>query len=390
MSPLRVLTISTQFAGLGGVESILQGHHQHDAAYGLDSRFICFWEAPTEGWARVAYLNFDTQVRFRTARQRFAAAFPAFTPDVAVYHTEWGIPYFGDLDRAPRRVLYVHSDVPGLEGQLVTRLPIVDGVVCVSDPLVERVRKLAPDLSGDRILKVDAALEVPPLPIRSSRSTADPLVLGFCGRIAIKQKRVDRFPELVRQLDALGVSYRLEFLGEGDELAWLQEQMSGLSRPERFLFHGRRSGADYWKSVSQWDAILFVSDYEGTPLAELEAMAVGVVPFHPRLVSGGDLYAGRVAPECVYPPGDLSALAGAVHWLGVRTGPERSALSQSARAAMSAHLGDAYRKNFTAFLRRLVELPSRAQRPNRGPWWGDWLTFAQREKLSTWRQKLRR
>ena len=387
MLPLRVLTCSTQFAGLGGVESILQGHHRHDDAYGLDSRFVCFWETPSDRWPRVKFLDFNIHLRLRAARQRFSSSWSTFAPEIAVYHTEWGLPYFADLDRAPRRVLYLHSDVPGLDELLKTRRLWVDGFLCVSDQLVDRVRRLAPDLSIERILKVDAALEVPPLPDRPPRAVDAPIVLGFCGRIATQQKRVDRFPDLVRQLYARGLNFRLEFLGDGDELNWLQAQLQGFPWSNRFQFHGRQRGAEYWQTIGRWDAILFVSDYEGTPLAELEAMALGVVPFHPLLQSGGDFYAGRVAPQCVYPPGDLLALSERIHWLSQRTWAERVALGKLARTAMSAHLGDAYRRQFTAFLRRITELPLRAQPPERGPWWGNWLTFGQRKKLASWRRR---
>ena len=92
MTPLRVLTVSNFFAGLGGVESIVRGHHEQDAANGLDSRFIAFWEPPPAGWARARALNLNESESIRDARRRFAGCFPDFTPEVAVYHTDWGWP----------------------------------------------------------------------------------------------------------------------------------------------------------------------------------------------------------------------------------------------------------------------------------------------------------
>ena len=387
MTPLRVLTVSNLFAGLGGVESIVRGHYAHDAAHGLDSRFIAYWEPPPAGWPRARALELSETTAIRDARRRFAACFPEFAPDIAVFHTDWGWPFFAGLDRAPRRVVYLHSDTPGLDAKLAKVVHWADGFVCVSDKLAERVRDHRPGLSSERLLKVDAAIDAPELPIRTDAPAGRPLVLGFCGRVVNEQKRVDRFPELARRLDALGVAYRLEFLGDGPERAWLEAQLPDRAK---FIFHGRQGGADYWRIVTGWDAITFVSDYEGTPLAQVEAMAVGVLPLHPRVNSGGDQYAGLVASRLVYSPGDLAELAENIRWLGTLGFDEWSGLRLRARAVMSAHLGDGYRARFAEFLRRIVALPPLAKRPL--PRWffpKDRLTFALIRRLTDLRRRSR-
>lgn len=387
MTPLRVLTVSNFFAGLGGVESIVRGHHEQDAANGLDSRFIAFWEPPPAGWARVRALNLNESESIRDARRRFAGCFPDFTPEVAVYHTDWGWPYFASLDRAPRRIAYLHSDSPGLDAKLATVALWADGFVCVSEKLAERVRHHRPELPAERLLKVDAAIDAPELPDRAVAPAGRPIVLGFCGRIVNEQKRVDRFPELAQRLDALGVVYRIEFLGDGPERAWLEAQLPDRTK---FIFHGRQSGQDYWRIVSGWDAIVFVSDYEGTPLAELEAMAVGVLPLHPRVDSGGDHYAGRVASQLVYPPADLEALAQSIRWISALEFDEWSALRMRARAAMSAHLGAGYREKFSEFLRHISALPALEKRPL--PSWAfpkDRFTFAMIRRIADLRRRWR-
>ena len=378
--PLRVLTISNYFAGLGGVEAIVRGHHDQDAAHGIDSRFIAYWEPPPKGWARATALDLHEGLAIGTARHRFADSFPDFEPEVAVFHTEWGWPFFAGLDRAARRILYLHSDSPGLDRKLARVVPWADGFICVSDKLAERVRRLLPGLPAERVLKVDAAIDAPELPVRHDAPAGRTLVLGFCGRVVNEQKRVDRFPELARQLDALGVGYRIEFLGDGTERAWLEAELPDRTK---FVFHGRQSGAAYWRIVTGWDAILFVSDYEGTPLAELEAMAVGVLPLHPRLDSGGDHYAGAVDPRLVYAPGDLAGLAGSIRWISGLEAAEWNTLRARARAAMAAHLGDGYRRKFSEFVRRIAALPPLEKHPL--PRWyfpKDRLTFGMIRRLS--------
>ncbi len=391
---LRVLTVSTQFAGMGGAEAILRRHHQQDAEHGLDSRFVVYWEPPDPEWPRAAFLNLDVRQSIRSARARFQSAHPTFIPDIAVYHTDWGWPFFSDLDRAKRRILYLHSDIPGLDRQLASRLGWVDGVICVSSRLVDRVQHHAPDLVQDRCLQVDAAIDPPPpdaspSSLRPPVSPEHPLVLGYCGRIVREQKRVDRLPPWIQLLQDAQIPFRLEILGAGQDRDWLESQLRPTASGQ-VVFLGRKSGPEYWSALARWDAIVFVSDYEGTPLALLEAMAQGAVPFHPKLDSGGDRYAHQVDPHCVYAPGDLQELTRHVAWLASQSPEQRLALRKNARATITHHFGDAYQKKFKDFLLHIQALPERNKQtlPTR-PFPMDWLSFRAFETLGKWRRRLR-
>ncbi len=388
MPPLRVHHVSVQFAGLGGVESVLRDHHRNDAGQGLDSRFTVFWGAAVPGWERVAFLDLDPGRPVRVARARFASAHPGFEPDVTVFHTPWGWPYFADLDPAPLRALYLHSDTPGLDGHLASRSRWCDGLLAVSDVLMDRCRRQAPHLGEGRLHRVHYPIDPPAgLPVPVPRSSEAPLRLGYCGRLEREQKRVERFVDLVGLLDAAGVAYELEFLGEGPERSWLEERMRDRSRV-RFL--GRLQGADYWRVLAGWDAMVFVSDYEGTPIALIEGLAAGVLPVHPRIGSGGDAYAAAVDPSLVYPPGDLAALAGVVGRLAGRPGAEWVPLRGRAREVAAPHAAARYREGFAGFLRRLAEMPSAGRSPLPGrPFPVDHLSFTALERLARWRRWMR-
>ena len=382
---LRVLSLCTQFAGLGGVESVLRDHHGHDRAHGIDSRFAVFWEPVQAGWPDARFLGFDDGLRIREARGRVAGAMRDFDPQAVVYHTVWGWPYFDDLLGNAPRILYLHSDTPGLQGQLATRAWWADGFACVNDRLVERVLQARPGLQPERIHRVDYPV-VPPANLSSlSRPFARPLVLGFCGRLEVEQKRVDRLPELIARLDAAGLPYRFEFLGDGPKRAWLETQLPDRMR---FVFHGRKSGDEYWRILSGWDAILFISDYEGTPIALLEAMTAGVVPLHPKIGCGGDHYAARVRPDLAYPPGDMAALAGLVVGMA-KTGPEAAAVSRTASAQVVAgHSAERYRDSMAHFVRRIAGLPRLERRPlPRRPFPMDWLSFRTARRLMELRRR---
>ena len=383
--PLKVLSIGTQFAGLGGVESVLRSHHETDAVVGIDSRFLVFWEDPTPGWPRARFLGFRDSLSIRQARRRVAGAFTGWEADVVVYHTTWGWPYFDDLFPPARRILYLHSDTPGLDEQLQTRAHWADGFACVNDRIAERVLQARPDLSPDRLLRVLYPIDPPATLPGSARPWGTPLRLGFCGRLALEQKRIDRIPELVSRLDAAGINYRLEFLGDGPGRSWLEERLPDRAR---FVFHGRRAGAEYWNILSSWDALLFVSDYEGTPIALLEAMAAGVVPIHPAIGSGGDRYAADVDSMLVYPAGDLSALAALITKLAQWPGPRIETVRRRAMDRVQGHASAVYRATFAGFLRHIASQPTLPRRPlpTRPPGL-DWLSFRTTRKLMELRRR---
>lgn len=360
---MRALHLNTQFASLGGVEAVLRHHHAQDAAHGVDSRFIAFWEAEAPGFERARFLDFRRSMRVREARRRRAGAWPGFEPDVVAHHTVWGQPYLADLDGSARRVLFLHSDIPDLPRLLAARLPLMDGVVAVSDVLLERARAAAGGWAAERFHRVDYPIHPPAwLRPRGEREPGSPWVLGYAGRLDTVQKRVERFIELSSRLAKGPLRWRLEFLGDGPERGRLE---AALPDRTQHVFHGRQSGDAYWRVVSGWDAILFTSDFEGTPIALIEAMAAGVLPVHPAIGCGGDAYAAQVDPSLVYAAGDMGAMAAALEGLD---GWTRERVAGAVRAAVgiaARHDGGRYLSGVAGFFDRIRALPLLARPPAR-------------------------
>jgi glycosyltransferase involved in cell wall biosynthesis len=361
VSGLRLEHEFTHFRDLGGVQTLLRLHHAVDARHGVESTFCAFFEPPDCGVERVRGLGLTGFSSIHTARRRFRAA-PPPTPDVVTYHNFWGLPFFADLDRAGRRMGLLHSHFPGLPGWLRHLRGLLDGVLCVSQPLLELVRRELPELAGARSLWL-------PLPVAREQTEAAqpplagrPVVLGFAGRLSFAQKRVDRFPALVRELDGAGVNFRLEFLGEGPQAGWLRRQFAD---DTRVRFHGRLGGEAYWAVLRGWDVMVFVTDYEGLPLALLEGLSVGVLPVFPAVGSGGDAYAAGVSEEFLYPPGDVAAAAAALRNLVGMTEAGVRELRARAHALVKRHLGDGYAETFARHARTVAALPriSRASFP---------------------------
>lgn len=353
VSSVSLVHAFTGFRQLGGVESILQKHWREDVAFGLDSRFWSFFETPPDDDPRVLGLNLSWRSTIRSARVRLRNCLKARDQTV-IYHNCWGLPFLADLDRSHRRLGMLHSDWPGLADCLRSFPGWVDGMMVVSEPLRTLVQNVWPGLPPDRIALVPYPIapegtDHAPPPLRGR-----PLVIGYCGRLIKAQKRVDRFPAFVALLDASALDYRLELLGDGPDGPKLR---SALGAHPRVRFHGRLSGSTYWQTIRTWDAIVFLSEYEGLPLALLEAMAAGVIPVFPAIGSGGDEYTAGVDRSLLYRAGDLSAALQALRQLHGLGESQRDVLRSRATSLVSKHIGSGYLTAFARFVQGIATAP---------------------------------
>ncbi len=113
---------------------------------------------------------------------------------------------------------------------------------------------------------------------RNLRQEGKTLRIGWGGRLEVLQKRADLIPELVTGLDAEGICYQMEIAGNGDYAEefgkWIEKngktdhvRILGYIKPEKMC--------EFW---NRQHIYINLSDYEGSSLAMLEAMACGAVP----------------------------------------------------------------------------------------------------------------
>jgi hypothetical protein len=343
----------TFFHSLGGVQSMLRRHLEGDASHSVASEFLAYFDGRETTTPRVQGLGLSWKDTIRSARGRFKQARPA-RPAMVAYHNCWGLPFFADLDGAQRRIGVLHSDWPGLPECLRRVRGLLDGMLCVSQPLVELARRECPELGAERVAFLPYPAGRAGVDTRKPSLRGRPLALGFVGRLSREQKRVDRFPALLRELDRTGLDYRFEFLGDGPEEGWLRQRLGGNSRVG---FHSRLSGDSYWRVLQSWDVVVFASDYEGLPISMLEALSVGVLPVFPRIGCGGDDFARRLGPGFLYAPEDFPAVAKLLAGLTALSDAEAQALRDRGGELARPHLGDCYLSTFADFARRIAALP---------------------------------
>lgn len=357
MQTTNLLHVNLSYTKLGGGEGVLHRHYAADRQSGLISVFLILFEQGPDTDPRLRFLGFDQQTKVGAARRSMRNAIR--TPsDVAVYHALHAMTYFADLDQAGRRIAFLHGCFPGVKESILAKCRWFDGILCVSEPLHAGVRSWLPHFAPERVAYIPYAIDPPHEPAAATPWGNRPLIIGFSGRLEQEQKRVDRLPELFRKLDALNLNYRLEFLGDGGQRAWLEAQFA---RDKRVVFHGRQSGADYWRILSRWDAILFVSDFEGTPISMIEAMNRGVIPVYPRIDTGGDAYAGETAGPLLYEAGAMDSAAQAIAWLAQRSSDEMQTLRLRAQAQVTRHDAANYHRVFAAFVDQIRAAPRISQ-----------------------------
>ena len=367
---MRLTHFFTYFRNLGGVQSILKRHHSREQ----DSHFLFSFEANNFKEPNISGLGVDGWDSIRCIRKKLAKHSDLFPDSVAVCHNMWGLQFLAELIPAKRRIGILHSDWTTLRPFLQSQKELLDGVLCVSNTLMELVAECLPELNKDnRIQLIPYPIDGFPIMPNRMSLVKRPVIIGWIGRMQEEQKRVDRLPSLLKAFDDAQIDYRFELLGDGPMQEWLEKQLPA----NRTVFHGRKSGDDYYSTLSKWDFITSVSDYEGLPISMLEALSAGVLPLYPTIGSGGDEYAEKLSSNFVWEAFQFEQAASKLNLLLKQ--PEAT-LHQSRLNAVNLtarHSESEYFRIFDSFTKQIVDLPriSNAELPNRPFYFSDQLPF---------------
>ena len=167
-------------------------------------------------------------------------------------------------------------------------------------------------------------------PARLSRNyQTKPLRLIYAGRVTQPQKRVWDFIPLVENLLRARVPFVFDIVGEGDEFEPLEQMMRARVPAADVHFHPR---VPHKEMAAKWlnhDIFVQVSDFEGTSVSMLEAMAHGAVPVVTAASSGIDGVINQEENGFVVPVGDMAAMAKVM----ARLASDETILPNAGRAA---------------------------------------------------------
>ncbi|MCP9786175.1 glycosyltransferase family 4 protein [Cyanobium sp. N5-Cardenillas] len=124
------------------------------------------------------------------------------------------------------------------------------------------------------------------LPVGSSEFRKDPFQVVFSGRIWEHQKRASLVIQTLIRACGSSDSLRATLIGDGYSRANCERQVAEAGLSGAISFTGPLPPSQVQARLLDAQAILLMSDFEGLPIALLEAMAAGVVPVVRRIPSG--------------------------------------------------------------------------------------------------------
>jgi glycosyltransferase involved in cell wall biosynthesis len=184
-------------------------------------------------------------------------------------------------------VSVLHSDDAfhrGLQDEFVCGSPeaAVSAVVCVSRFLTEQVQQRAPKTTLVRGIPYG----VPMPQQRAAAPGTGPLRLVYVGRFIEEQKRISLVAQsLCRAAQEIDGVEAVLYGGGPDEAA-VRAILASQSPDGRVRIGGRLDSDRVQQELLNSHALVLLSDYEGLPIALMEAMACGVVPICLRIRSG--------------------------------------------------------------------------------------------------------
>jgi len=151
--------------------------------------------------------------------------------------------------------------------------------VAVSEFLGEEVRRRSRGECCCRVIPSGA-----PIPAEQAKWSETEFQIVYSGRLVEEQKRIIETTQCMIRLCRDNDKVRCVIIGDGP----MKEEVEQLARASGMPISvvGRKSESEVQRILLQSQALLLLSDYEGTPTAVMEAMACGVVPVCLAIRSG--------------------------------------------------------------------------------------------------------
>lgn len=107
---------------------------------------------------------------------------------------------------------------------------------------------------------------------------AEPLHIGYAGRICYIQKRADLLIKLIDELEKRKVNYQINVAGEGIALKDIKQFTFDRKLQDKILFYGNINRDKISKFWEKQDICINLADYEGRSISITEAMGNGAIP----------------------------------------------------------------------------------------------------------------
>ena len=164
-----------------------------------------------------------------------------------------------------------------------------NATVCVSQYIYEAVAALNPSLAPRACVIPNTTVRRDDVVGERAPRTAGRLDLVYVGRLVQYQKRILDVIPLVHELERARVPYRFTIVGAAtpDEVsAVIRQELAEQCATGRVRLTGPLDRLQIAEMLAAQDVFVLLSDFEGLPVALVEAMAAGCVPVVGRVRSG--------------------------------------------------------------------------------------------------------
>lgn len=234
------------------------------------------------------------------------------------------------LDNRIATFSVAHNDVSAFYEPLDHYHQFIDCAVAVSEAIQQKIIRDC-QVPAERARHIPYGVRQLSVEQISERSLnpATSLAIGYVGRIVQEQKRVMDFVPLVRELIDRKVPFRLKLIGDGPDRKELEARFAEAGVLDHVDFAGWLSPLQVSETLRALDVFILVSDYEGLPVALLEAMAHGLTPVVTHINSGNTQLVRDGENGFVLPVGDTAGFADRISSLAA----DRARLASMGRAA---------------------------------------------------------
>lgn len=154
-------------------------------------------------------------------------------------------------------------------------------LVCVSREIEQQVAALS--LRHTRSHRIPYGVDIPATTVVRQ---SDSLRVAFVGRLAEEQKRISEVTHAFLRITQNVLGTTAAIYGDGPDRLNVENILNQNRQHLPVKLIGRVAAAEIQSHLLQTDVIALLSDYEGLPIAILEAMACGVVPVCLKMRSG--------------------------------------------------------------------------------------------------------
>jgi colanic acid/amylovoran biosynthesis glycosyltransferase len=179
-------------------------------------------------------------------------------------------------------IFAMHSDDPEYWCVAEALTPETHGgsSVCVSQFLAHQLRQRLP-ATNPYVIPCGITL-----PAGMASFSHQPFRVVYSGRMVERQKCIHQVVDTFIHACRASSQIEAHLIGDGPERAACQHRVREAGLANRIHFHGRVPPEQVQPLLQRSQAILLMSDFEGLPVALLEAMAAGVVPVVRAIESG--------------------------------------------------------------------------------------------------------